>query len=178
MKRALSKRKSAVLEVLSKPKIPSEIREQMGLKRSNNISSTIKQLVGLKLIYCLTPKAKVGKLYGLINKGKKLRKKILLEKGLPFSYVQPPDVNWQSYGWIVCGKQRKAILKAMKMPLPLKYIKERAQAYNRLISRMNTNDILQLFVKKRIAVKIWRGNRVIFRLTKIGEKIRNQLFEP
>lgn len=178
MKQALSKRQKAVLEVMSKLKIPSEIREQIGLKRSNNISSTLKELLRLNLIYCLNPKAKVGKLYGLTVKGQKLRKKLLNEKSIPYSYSEPSQVNWNLYGWVICGKQKKAILKAIKMLLPLKYIKENAQKYNPMISRMNCNDILQLFVKKGIARKIRQNNRVIFNLTKTGEKIRNQLLEP
>lgn len=177
MKRTLSKRKKAVLEVMSKPKIPAEIREQTGLKRNNNISSTLKELLNLGLICCLNPRIKVGKLYGLTVRGKRQRKKLLLEKRLTFSYVQPPDVNWQFYGWIVCGKQRKAILKGLSTTMPLKYIKERSQEYNPRISRMNCNDILQLFVKKGIASKIRRRNRITFTLTETGEKIREQLHE-
>lgn len=172
-------RKRAVLEVMSKPRTPFEIKTEIGLKRGNNISSTLKELIDLDLIYCLTPRAKVGKLYGLTDKGKKYRKKLLGDKGLTFSYIQPPDVNWNLYGWVVCGKQRRAIIKGMSIAsMPLKYIKERAQEHNQRISTMNANDILQLFVKKRIAIKMRKGRRVIFKLTQTGERIRNQLFEP
>lgn len=177
MKRTLSKRKKVVLEVMSKPKIPAEIREQTGLKRNNNISSTLKELLDLGLIYCLNPRTRVGKLYGLTIRGKRQRKKLLNEKGTTYSYIQPSDMNWDLYGWIACGKQRKAILKAMKMAMSLKYIRERAQEYNPRISRMNANDILQLFIRKQIAVKIRKGNRVIFSLTKTGEAIKDQLIE-
>lgn len=177
MKRALSKRKRAVLEVMSKPKTPSEIREQIGLKRGNNMSSTLRELTNLTLIYCLNPTASVGKLYGLSTKGKTKRKKLLSEKGNIYSYVEPPNLNWSLYGWVICGKQRHAVLRAMKRPMFLKYIKERAQKYNPRISRMNANDILQLFVKKRITRKIRINNRVIFILTKAGEIIRDQLLE-
>lgn len=178
MKRTLSKRKKAVLEVMSKPKIPAEIREQTGLKRNNNISSTLKELLDLGLICCLNPRIKVGKMYGLTVRGKRQRKKLLNEKGTTYSYIQPSDMNWDLYGWVICGKQRKAILKGLSTTMPLKYIKERAQEYNPRISRMNCNDILQLFVKKRIATKIIKGNRVTFALTKTGKTIRNQLLEP
>lgn len=178
MKRTLSKRKKAVLEVMSKPKIPAEIREQTGLKRNNNISSTLKELLDLDLICCLNPRTRVGKLYELTIRGKRQRKKLLNEKGTTYSYIQHSDLNWDVYGWIACGKQRKAILKAMKAPMPLKYIRERAQEYNPRISRMNCNDILQLFVRKGIARKIKHRNRVNFILKKTGEKIREQLLEP
>lgn len=177
MKRTLSKRKKAVLEVMSKPKIPAEIREQTGLKRNNNISSTLKELLDLDMICCLNPRTRVGKLYGLTIRGKKQRKQLLNEKGTTYSYIQPSDMNWDLYGWVICGKQKKAILKAMKMAMSLKYIRERAQNHNQRISRMNANDILQLFVRKQIAVKIRKGNRVIFSLTKTGEAMKDQLIE-
>jgi predicted transcriptional regulator len=162
---------------MSKPKIPAEIREQVGLNRGNNISSTLKILTNFGLLKCLTPKARVGKLYGLTEKGIRQRKWLLKEKGIPHRYVKP-RLNWNLYGWVVCGKQKRAILKAMKMPMPLKYIKEKAQEYNPRISRMNCNDILQLFVKKGIVRKIRQAKKVILQLTKTGEKIRTQLFEP
>lgn len=178
MKRTLNKRKKAVLEVMSKPKIPAEIREQTGLKRNNNISSTLKKLIDLSLICCLNPRTRVGKLYGLTIRGKRQRRKLLNEKGTTYSYIQHSDMNWNLYGWVICGKQKKAILKAMKMAMSLKYIRERAQEYNPRISRMNCNDILQLFVRKSIVRKIQHGNRVNFVLTKTGEKIHKQLLEP
>ena len=177
MKQTLSKRQVVVLEVMSKPKIPAEIREQTGLKKGNNISSTLNGLLSLDYIYCLNPKTNVGKLYGLTRKGQKIRRHLLSESRAPVSYTEPLR-NWDLYGWIVCGRQKKAILKAMKMPMPLKHIKEKAQEHNPRISRMNASDILQLFVKKGIASKIWEGSRVFFALTATGEALRNQLIEP
>lgn len=178
MKHALSKRKRAVLEVMNKPKTPAEIREQIGLKRGNNISTTLKQLHDLNLIYCLNVETEVGRLYGLTNKGKTQRKRLLNEKGMPYFYIQPSEINWNLYGKIVIGKQRRAILKAMKISMPLKYIRERAQECNPRISRTNANDILQFFVRKQIARKIKDNNRIIFSLTRTGETIRNQLMKP
>ncbi|MGB3479901.1 MAG: hypothetical protein WBB67_12165 [bacterium] len=177
MKRTLSKRQSAALEVMSKPKTFTELREQIGLKTTSNISSTLNELINLNLIYCITPRVKVGKLYGLTNKGIRYRKTILGKKGLIYQYTHPSDVNWKLYSWVICGRQRKAILKGLSTAMPLKYIKERAQQYNPKISRMNCHDILELFVKKGIARKIQYKNRVNFVLTKKGKKIRNQLLE-
>jgi predicted transcriptional regulator len=177
MKRTLNERQKGAIEVMSKPKTPSEITEQIGLTRANNISFTLKELLGLELIYCLNPKANVGRLYGLTKKGQKFRRRLFAESGTVISYTEPL-MNWNLYGWVVCGRQKKAILKVMKMAMPLKYIKERAQEYNPRISRMNANDVLQLFVKKGIARKIRKGDRVLFTLTKTGEALRNQLIEP
>ena len=178
MKKALSKRQSAVLEVMSKPKTPAEIRHQIGLSRSNSINSVLKELIALGFVCPFNrKKIKVGRLYGLTYRGRKTRGKIVIGKTPSQAYVQP-RLSWHLYNWIVCGKQRKAILKALNAPMPLKYIKERAQEFNPRLSRTNTNDILQLFVQKGIASKIRQGNRVIFALTKKGEAIRKQLFLP
>lgn len=173
MKQALSKRKRAVLEVMSKPKTPAEIRKQIGLKRGNNLSLTIKELVSLRLIYCLNPNAIVGKLYGLTTKGQRFRNKDGIH-----NYSQPSNIHWNLYGWVVCGKQKKAVLRAMIRLMPLKYIREEAKEYNPKISRTNANDILQLFVGKRIAMKMRQGCRVLFKLTKTGQRIREQLIKP
>ena len=175
---SLSKRKRGVLEVMSKPKIPVELQEQMGLKKNNNISSTIKELMNVDIIHCLTPKVQVGRLYALTNKGKRVRKKLLIQNGKPYNYYEPLNINWNLYGWIICGRQRRTILKGLSRTMPLKYIKEKAQDYNPRISRTNCNDILQLFIRKGVARKIRHKNRVNFVLTKCGQVIRAQLLEP
>ena len=172
---SLSKRKKGVLEIQSKPKIPAEIRDQMGLKKNNNIVSTLKKLFKLHLIRCLNPDSRIGKLYGLTKRGQQLRCQLLTARNIPYYYTEPADIDWKLYGWVCCGRQRKAILKAMNYPMPLKYIREQAKNHNTLISRTNANDVLQLFVAKNIAAKTKNGNRSIFRLTQPGVKIREQL---
>jgi hypothetical protein len=170
MKHDLSKREKAVINTLNKPKTPSEIQRGIGLKRKNNLSSTIKELLRSKLILCLTPKNKCGRLYGLTNRGLRLRK-----KGGIHDYAIPKNFNWQLYGWVACGKQRLALLKAMDRPLPLKHIKERAQEYDPRISRTNANDVLQEFIRRGLVKKIKSGKRVYFKATKIAQKIKEQL---
>ncbi len=174
MKRTLSNRQKAVLEVMSKPKIPSELRAQMSLKSNYNIRSIIAQLIRLNLVYCLNQKARTGKLYGLTNGGIRLRNTLSNRTAVKY---KESNINWTLYGWIVAGKQKRAILKGIKQPFPLKYVKENAQFSNPRISRMNCHDILQLFVKKGIVNKVKLNRRIIFKLTKTGEALRNQLFE-
>jgi len=175
MKKPLSKRQSAVLEVMSKPKIPAEIRNQIGLKRTNNLSATIKELVNWGFIHCLNPKARLGKLYGLTKKGIRTRKKLGFTE-----YCQPHDIDWDLYGYLVSGKQRRTILKAMNESLPMssRLIRERVHEYNPRISRTNANDVLQQFVRKGLAKKIEQGKGVLFGLTKKGQKIKGQLMKP
>jgi predicted transcriptional regulator len=174
MKQPLSELQKAVLEVMSKSKTPAELRREIGLKKIKSISSTLKELVSLGLIYCLNPRAKIGRLYGLTKKGIGARKKFSFK-----DYCQPHDLDWNSYSYVVCGKQRRAILKAMNvgMPMSSRLIRERANEYNPRISRTNANDILQQFVRKKLAKKIKQGNRVLFRLTRNGDRIKKQLIK-
>jgi hypothetical protein len=61
--------------------------------------------------------------------------------------------------WVVCGKQRKAILKAMipDVPMALRAIWERALQYNSRLSRTNTNDVIKEHVKRSVVNKIKHG---------------------
>jgi predicted transcriptional regulator len=172
MKKALSKRQSAVLEVMSKPKTPAEIRVQIGLKKTCNLTSAIKALGALDLIYCLNQKAKMGKLYGVTNKGKRVRKKLNFKE-----YHQPDDIDWDLYGWIVSGKQRRVILIAIcdDCQISARLIRERAQHHNGHISRINTYDVLKEFTKKKIVTRYTKKHKVYFYLTRKGQKIRQQL---
>ena len=161
--------------MISKPSTPTEIREKMNLNRNNNLSTTLKQLCKLKLIRCINPGSRTGRIYGLTHKGLKIRKQLFANT--KFTPYIEPKLNWSLYGWIVSGRQKKAILKGMKQHSPLRYIRENAQNFDSKISRMNASDILQSFVKKGIAKKVKQGNRIFYSLTKTGEKLRNQLFE-
>jgi hypothetical protein len=174
MKISLSKRQRAVLEVMSKPKIPAEIRDQIGLNKGNNLSSTIKELVRKNVLYCLRPKARLGKLYGLTKKGISLRKKVGFG-----DYHESRGIDWYLYGWVVCGKQRKAILKAMipDVQMTLRQIRERAMEYNSRLSRTNTYDVMQLFLKTKNVMISKNNTTLSFGLTKTGRKIRSQLLK-
>jgi predicted transcriptional regulator len=172
MRPTLSKRQSAVLEVMSKPKTPAEIRVQIGLMKTCNLTSAIKALGALDLIYCLNQKAKMGKLYGVTNKGKRVRKKLNFKE-----YHQPDDIDWDLYGWLVSGKQRRAILKAIcdDCQISARLIRERAQEHNGHISRINTYDVLKEFSKAKLVQKKQVNHSVFFKLTPSGRKTRQQL---
>ena len=172
MKETLSKRQSAVLEVMSKPKTPAELRDQIGLKKTCNLTSAIKTLVASGLIYCLNPIRRMGKLYGVTKKGMRVRKKLDFKE-----YHQPDDIDWDLYGYVVSGRQRRAVLKAIdeRALMPVRFIKKRAQEHNNRISRLNMYDVLREFTKKKIVKEFKINRRVYFVLTAAGQKIRQQL---
>jgi predicted transcriptional regulator len=173
MKFILSERQRAILEGLSKPSTSIEIRGIIRINRNTNLSSALKRLCKLRLLHCMSHESKTGRVYGLTPSGIKLRRQ-LLKNGNYTPYTEP-NLNWSLYSWVVGGKQKKAILKGMKRPLPLKYIKGNAQLYNERISSMNTHDVLRLFVRKGIAQRSVENGRIIYILTKMGERIRDQL---
>jgi len=162
--------------VMNKPSTPTEIMRKMNLNRNSNLSTMLRQLCKLKYMRCINSGSRTGRIYGLAHKGLKIRRQLFTNA--KFTPYIEPKLNWSLYSWIVSGKQKKAILRGIKQPLTLKYIKENAQNYNSRISRMNCHDILQLFVRKRIARRTMKNDRIIYSLTKTGESLRSQLFKP
>lgn len=71
----------AIIKVMDRPKMPSRISREA--KQSNekiNLNSTsevLREFVKKGVAVCLNPEQKVGRLYELTRKGKKLREEIL-----------------------------------------------------------------------------------------------------
>ncbi len=179
-------RRIAVIKVMTKPKIPSEIHEE-ALEGAISLSNTAEILHGLVkegLVVCINENEKVGRLYALTTKGKTARKKIF---GSESSFQELPPEIIADYTWIMRGKHRRAVIKVMdgrKTPsqihrdvvkssenLPTKsihYVK---------LSLNSTSDTLRGFRKKGIAVCINQERRVgrLYELTKKGKAIRGQM---
>lgn len=68
-----SKNRKTVLENLEKPNTPTELASKLKIQRST-ISRAILELVDKKLVQCLTPKEKMGRLYQITDLGKKMLK--------------------------------------------------------------------------------------------------------
>ena len=65
-----SKYKQKILKYLKKgPSTPHIISVSLNLSASHT-STTLKQLINIELIFCLTPDRRKGKLFGLTPKGK------------------------------------------------------------------------------------------------------------
>lgn len=70
-----SKNRKTVLENLEKPTTPTELASKLKIQRST-ISRAILELMDKKLVKCLTPKEKMGRLYQITESGKKILKKL------------------------------------------------------------------------------------------------------
>lgn len=68
-------RKKVMIVLQNKPTTPSIISDETKIYPSH-ISNTLSELVEKKLVVCLTPKLKKGRLYELTVNGKKILKKL------------------------------------------------------------------------------------------------------
>ncbi len=71
------KQRKRIIKAMSKPKIPTEIKEETKLSL-NNVSDILREFKKKKIARCLNPKEKTGRLYKLTPKGMRIRE--MLEK--------------------------------------------------------------------------------------------------
>ena len=71
------KQRKKVIKALGKPRIPTQIKEEAHLSL-NNVSDVLRELRKKKIVKCLNPKDKTGRLYELTPKGMRIRE--MLEK--------------------------------------------------------------------------------------------------
>ncbi len=67
-----------ILKALNKPMLPTELKGKAGMSLTN-VSKTLKSFEVKGIVQCLTPHNKTGKIYGLTERGKKLREEMLRE---------------------------------------------------------------------------------------------------
>ena len=67
-----------ILKALNKPRLPTELKNEAKMSITN-VSKTLKSFEGKGIVKCLTPGNKTGKIYGLTEKGKKLRDEMVRE---------------------------------------------------------------------------------------------------
>lgn len=179
-----SRRRRAVIKVMTKPKMPCEIHEQAlnGVVSLSNTSEIVRALVEESLVICINPKEKTGRLYGLTKTGKVARGKIFPHEP---SYQSIPREILRDYTYVVRGKHRRAVIKVMSdrrtpseihknvirsseniPPDSINYVK---------LSLNSTSDTLRGFRKKGIAICINKEKRVgrLYELTTKGKAIRD-----
>jgi len=69
------KQRRKIIEVLNKPKIPTQIKDDANLSL-NNVSDVLRGFRNKKIVKCLNPKEKTGRIYELTPKGMKIRDKL------------------------------------------------------------------------------------------------------
>lgn len=71
-----SKQRQQILLTLKQPTTPTQIAKETGLAVSH-VSRTLKEFTERGLIECKTPSERVGKIYALTEKGRKVLENIL-----------------------------------------------------------------------------------------------------
>ncbi len=66
------RQRKKILKVINKAKIPTEIKEETKLSL-NNVSDVLREFRKKKIVKCLNPKQKTGRLYKLTPKGMRIR---------------------------------------------------------------------------------------------------------
>ena len=66
------KQKKKIIKAMNKPKIPTQIKEETHLSL-NNVSDVLREFRKKKIVKCLNPEDKTGRLYKLTPKGMKIR---------------------------------------------------------------------------------------------------------
>lgn len=70
-----SKNRLKALKLLDFPKMPTEVGKEMKISLTH-ASKIIRELNSKKLIHCLNENLKVGRIYQITDKGKRVRKQI------------------------------------------------------------------------------------------------------
>ena len=174
----LSKHRQMVLQLLTKPKIPAEIQRELSKSNYkislNVVSSTLVDLARKKIAVCITEEKATGRLYKLTVLGERIRNRLLKSAEFPSKKLDSKDIDWELYSWVTRGLQRQAVLRVMHKPMRTAEIRKQARQFNEKLSLNNTIDVLREFVKKSIAIR----DNSIFKLSKKGERIREQLLLP
>ena len=112
----LGLQKRAVISSLRKPMCGVELLAKAKLLtpkiRLRDIRLILRKLEDRNLIFCLNPNALTGRLYFYTGLGIRL-----LREELGIQLLQAdPSLDWNTYGWIVSGKARKAVITELGRP--------------------------------------------------------------
>ncbi len=88
-------------------------------------------------------------------------------------------INLKLYSWVVRGRQRIAILKAMSKPQTVTETCKKSKHYNEKISLNNASDVMRSFTRKGLAICLNGHERTgrLYQLTESGEEIRTELLK-
>jgi len=67
--------KRKIIKALDKPRIPTRIKEKTKLSL-NNVSDVLREFRKKKIVKCMNPEEKKGRIYELTSKGMRIREKV------------------------------------------------------------------------------------------------------
>jgi len=92
-----------VLKCLAlKPRIPMQVKEETGIPW-NYVNIILKKLKLIRIIICLTPDERIGKVFCINLETKRIVEKVLRRAGYNIEICDLPKLNWKAYGRLCCG---------------------------------------------------------------------------
>jgi len=93
---------SVLIELAKKPGTPMQLRIRTGMTKNNYANIILKNLERERLVKCLTPREKIGRIF-CVNPESKYRVERIFRKKKISQRVNPlPDLNWKAYGMLLC----------------------------------------------------------------------------
>lgn len=164
-----------------KPMIPSELKTNTGLTRDNYINFVLREFSKYALVKCYNPRARTGRVYGLTEQGKRLKRKLIKEltkeekSEIHISYIEPSIVDLNLYGRIMAESSK---MQYLKIAYKFFEIKKEFKAYDifsdfreqgKSTPRTEVYRALKQFVSQRILIRVPEGRRgVKFKFTRKG----------
>jgi hypothetical protein len=103
-----------LIELAKKPGTPMDIRIRTRMTKNNYVNIILKRLEKDRVVICLNPKGKIGKVF-CINPESKDRIERLFKEAKISQKVNPlPNLNWEAYGTLLCKDLSKQIRTVFK----------------------------------------------------------------
>lgn len=167
----------ALLIALRKPRIPAELRRELGLRLHSNLARNLNEFVSRGFVICLNPESNKGRLYQLTPMGIELRKILSNELGTTSEVKILFGIEPDLYSWVTRGKARRSIILAIKGTMTANAIRKAAEKYNKNLPRVNNFLTLNSLIKKGIVISRHDNKlrRLVYQLTSKGILIKDVL---
>lgn len=94
---------AVLAELAARPLTPEQIGIRTGMAKWYYASKVLKRLKKEKLVACLNPNDKIGRVYGIVLSKRRTVARILRKAGIIRRVAVLPPLNWTAYGRLQCG---------------------------------------------------------------------------
>jgi hypothetical protein len=139
---------SVLAELAKKPLTPTQLRIRTGLTKNNYVNIILKSLESEKIIECLNPDDRIGRVFSISPIYTKTVVSMLRKKGINQKIKPLPQINWSAYGRLQCSyctQLRKVFGKANQLRLEGRMITPRTIMEK--LPAMATSDIYRALNK-------------------------------
>lgn len=162
---------------------PAEMKRATEIS-GNYVNYAFRDFVKHGIVKSLVSSTRTGRIFGLTEKGQRLRKRLInrteLPEKVPFEYREPRSFDWRLHGWVLAGKGKREYLKVMAQIAEQKNeVFKASDVFTtfrmegiKSTPRTEVYRTLKQFARKEIVVRVPEGKRgVCFKLTTKGRAI-------